>query len=113
MAKRAKAMECIHCRRMGTLNCHGRLATKAGELRGRRFWCSPRRRSRPGCGRSFSVWLASAVPRHSVRAPPLARFLAEWSRLGGDVLAAWQSARTGFSTDSAYRWARRFVRNQG
>lgn len=29
------------------------------------------------------------------------------------MLAAWQAAETGFSTDSAYRWAARFVRNQG
>jgi hypothetical protein len=29
------------------------------------------------------------------------------------VLTAWQEARTGFSTDSAYRWAARLLRNQG
>jgi len=59
------------------------------------------------------VWLASVLPRHSVPASTLATFLGAWHRLGGNVLAAWQSARTGFSTDSAYRWAKCFVRNQG
>lgn len=40
-------------------------------------------------------------------------FLIAWFELTGDVLAAWQRAQTGFSTDSAYRWAKRFVLNQG
>jgi hypothetical protein len=59
------------------------------------------------------VWLASVLPRHSVCAAKLAEFLAAWFRLGGRVLAAWEQARTGFSTDSAYRWAKRFECNQG
>jgi hypothetical protein len=33
--------------------------------------------------------------------------------LKGDVLAAWQEAKTGFSTDSAYRWVKRLLCNQG
>lgn len=53
------------------------------------------------------------LPRHSVPAATLAAFLGAWQLLGGNVLAAWQSVRTGFSTDSAYRWVKRFTRNQG
>ena len=108
-----KSLACPHCLQHGTLNNHGKLKTKTGTLRGSRFWCSSRRKGRPGCGRSFCVWLASVLPRHSVPAATLAAFLGAWQRLGGNVLAAWQSARTGFSTDSAYRWAKCFVRNQG
>ncbi len=59
------------------------------------------------------MWLGWAIPGHSVEAGVLARFLWEWSRLGGAVSAAWESARTGFSLDSAYRWAKRFLGNQG
>lgn len=106
-------MACRYCGLHGTLNNHGRMTDKSGALRGRRFWCCPRRKGRPGCGRTFCVWLGSVIPRHSVRADKLAEFLAAWGRLDGNVLAAWQQARTGFSTDSAYRWAKRFVRNQG
>jgi hypothetical protein len=108
-----KALACPHCHSHGTLNNHGSLKTKTGMLRGSRFWCSSRRKGRPGCGRSFCVWLATVVPGHSVSADTLAAFLAVWSRLGGNVLGAWEHARTGFSTDSAYRWVKRFVRNQG
>ena len=43
----------------------------------------------------------------------LGDFLSFWSELSGDVLAAWQLAKTGFSTESAYRWIQRFVLNQG
>ena len=59
------------------------------------------------------MWLDSFIPAHSVSAAALSAFLLAWSRLNGEVLAAWQSAQTGFSTDSAYRWVRRLIRNQG
>ena len=95
------------------LNNHGSLKNKANQLRGIRFWCSSRRKGRPGCGKSHCLWLKQIVPAHSVSAQVLGRFLSFWSELSGDVLAAWQRANTGFSTDSAYRWARRFVLNQG
>jgi hypothetical protein len=113
LATGAKEWACPHCGRHGTLNRHGRLETKSGTLRGLRFWCSPRRKSNPGCGLTFSILLAAFVPGMSVSSAALAAFLLAWFRLGGDVPAAWQSAKTGFSTDSAHRWARRFVHNQG
>jgi len=53
------------------------------------------------------------IPGYSVAAATLACFFLAWSQLQGDVLAAWQEAKTGFSTDSAYRWVRRLLRNQG
>ena len=53
------------------------------------------------------------MPGHSVPAQTLGDFLIAWSELRGDVLAAWQRTRIGFSTDSAYRWAKRFMLNQG
>lgn len=106
-------MVCPYCRQSGTLNNHGSLKNKAGQLRGTRFWCSTRRKRRPGCGKSHCIWLKQIVPGHSVPAQTLGNFLIAWSELGSDVLAAWQRAKTGFSTDSAYRWTKRFVLNQG
>jgi len=82
-------------------------------LRGVRFWCCPRRKSHPGCGRTFCILLGGMIPGYSVPAATLACFFLAWSRLQGDVLAAWQEARTGYSTDSAYRWVKRLLRNQG
>ena len=106
-------MVCPYCKQTGTLNNHGSLKNKADEVRGIRFWCSPRRKSRPGCGKSHCIWLKRIVPEHSVSAQALGDFLSFWSELSGDVLTAWQRAKTGFSTDSAYRWAKRFMLNQG
>jgi hypothetical protein len=107
-----KGLACLHCKRFATLNNHGRLKDKSGMLRGMRLWCCPRRKSRPGCGRTFCIRLGSVIAGHSVSAAKLAVFLRAWFRLEGNILAAWQSACTGFSTDSAYRWAKRFVGNQ-
>jgi len=108
-----KTRVCIFCQRIGTLNNHGTLRGQSGAVRGVRFWCCPRRKSHPGFGRTFSVWLAGILPGYSVPAATLACFFLAWSRLQGDVLAAWQEANTGFSTDRAYRWVKRLLRNQG
>ena len=107
-----KTLTCIHCKRIGTLNNHGALTDQSGSIRGLRFWCCPRRGSRPGCGQSFSIWLATVVPGYSVPALRLASFFLAWHQLGGNVLGAWQAAKTGFSTDSAYRWVKCLIENQ-
>lgn len=102
-------MICPRCKESGLLNCHGRLRNQSGDVRGTRFWCSTRRKSRPGCGHSFTIYLANILPRYSVQAQVLCAFFSAWSQLGGDVLLAWEQAQTGFSTDSAYRWIRRLL----
>jgi len=110
--RQARQWECPHCGQPGTLNGHGYLrgsaenAPQKDARRGRRFFCSDRGR-RPGCGRTFSVWLAQVIVGASVRTGAWWRFTA--ARLGGaSVLAAWESARSGFSLESAYRWWRRW-----
>ena len=108
-----KALTCIHCGQCGTLNCHGALADQSGAVRGLRFWCCPRRKSHPGCGRSFSIYLGGIIPGYSVPGATLACFFLACSQLQGGVLAAWERAKTGFSTDSAYRWVKCLLRNQG
>lgn len=108
-----KGLTCRYCKQSGTLNNHGALTGQSGVVRGIRLWCCPRRGSHPGCGKTFCIWLAEVLPGYSVPATVLACFLRAWSTLQGDVLSAWQQAKSGFSTDSAYRWIARFVRNQG
>jgi hypothetical protein len=91
---RSKQMPCPRCQRTGLLVGHGLLMGYAErgnhrEVRGRRLMCRARSR-RPGCGRTFSVLLATVIPRFSVRTPTI------WSFLEGVV--------AGMSRKSA--WAR-------
>jgi hypothetical protein len=118
LRERIKQACCPRCGRAGTLNCHGRVygnasAGDAQVLRGARFYCSARRQGRPGCGRAVMVWLACRLPGYSVGTAALWRFLALLGRAGLSVAAAWETARTGFSLESARRWARRWRYLQG
>lgn len=111
MRSAVKQMACPRCHRTGVLNCHGLVfgndTTVDSEiLRGGRFFCTSRRKSKPGCGHSFIVWLADCLPRHSVGSSSLWRFFQHY-KSGLSVGAAWEAARTGFSIESAYRWVRR------
>ena len=110
--RHAKHWRCPRCGCRGTFNGHGALRGLAQSgpgkdaVRGRRFLCSGRGR-RPGCGRTWSVVLATVLRQFSVRTAALWRFCLEL--LGGlGVPAAWERARTGFSLESAYRWRRRW-----
>jgi hypothetical protein len=88
---------------------HGLLmgyAEHGGEwvVRGRRLLCS-RRFRRSGCGRTFSVLLASVLAGFVVRSGTLSRFLQ--SVVGGLCRkAAWERAAPGLGLRSGYRlWA--------
>ena len=114
LAKGVKALECPHCRCHGTLNNHGRMRDKSGALRGAAVLVQPAAQEPSGLrAHLFCVRLASVLARHSVGAGKLAEFLTAWQRLGGKVLAAWEAVRTGFSTDSAYRWAKKLCPQSG
>jgi len=109
-----KMWECPTCGQSGTLNSHG---SQQGYVDGalqpvaRRYWCCPRRKSRPGCGRSFGVRLAARAAGTTVSCRRLWSFLAEW--MGGlPVGAAWERARPGFSLESAWRWIRALEERQ-
>lgn len=102
---------CPHCARCGTLIGHGFLRgySERGqerEVRGRRLFCSNRQR-RPGCGRTFSVKLATVIAGFIVRTLTLFRFAS--AVLGGLTRrAAWLGAAGGaLSLSSGYRlWSR-------
>ena len=94
------------------MNCHSKLygndpdsATGEPTLRGQRVWCCPRGR-RGGCGKSFSIFLAEVMPRHTVRASTL------WSLLerllaGGSISAAAKVLAAPFVLESLYHLLRR------
>jgi len=112
----AKQMACRHCHRQGTLVGHGRLtgyAERGGEreVRGRRLLCSTRGRAQ-GCGRTFSVLLATVVARFTARATTIGALL-EAVVLGLSRKVAWERVQSngsnapGLSLRSGYRlWDR-------
>jgi len=90
-AERVKQTPCPHCKRVGALILHGALygvdesSSQRKTLRARRVFCS-NRNARPGCGRTFSVWLADKIRRLSLTTGALWRFLQ--AALAGSILAA-------------------------
>ena len=80
IVERLKQTPCPHCKVTGTLIRHGFLygfddtSPQRKTVRARRIFCS-NRNNRPGCGRTFSVWLADKIRRLSLTAGALGRFL--------------------------------------
>lgn len=106
----AKQLPCPHCRRTGMLVGHGLLmgyaeACSGLVVRGRRLLCS-RRFRRSGCGRTFSVLLATVLAGFVVRTGTMSRLLE--SVVGGLCRkAAWEQSAPGLTMRSGYRlWAR-------
>jgi len=112
-----KLWACPHCGRTGTLIGHGFLRGYAEwgstqVVRGRRLFCSDRHR-RPGCGRTFSVLMATVLAGFVVRTLMLFRFV-EQVLSGLTRKAAWQAvARGALSLSSGYRLWRRLKDEQG
>ena len=80
LAQRLKLTPCPHCQMVGALIRHGFLYgfddshPHRKVLRARRIFCS-NRQARPGCGRTFSVWLADKIRRLSLTTAGLWQFL--------------------------------------
>ena len=80
LAQRLKLTPCPHCQVVGALIQHGFLygfdqsSPPRKTLRAHRVFCS-NRNARPGCGRTFSVWLANTIRRLSLNTTTLWRFL--------------------------------------
>ena len=103
-----KQLRCPECGAAETLNCHSKLYGndpsasdgKAQGQRGQRVWCC-NRGQRGGCGRSFSIFLAEVLPRHTVTGPGLWRLL---DRLlaGGSIKAAVEALALPFALETLY-----------
>lgn len=115
---RAKQFACPQCRCVGMLVGHGQLAGYAErstchEVRGRRLLCSARFR-RSGCGRTFSVLIATVVAGFNVRTSTLSAFL-EAVVGGATRSAAWEHGHNeapGLTLRSGYRLWNRLVAAQ-
>lgn len=101
-----KELACPLCGAAQSLNRHSKLygndPAEVGEqsARGQRVYCS-NRGQRGGCGRTFSLFLAHVLPRHTVRASPLWSLLQEL--LGGaSIQAAVQKLRLPLALETFY-----------
>jgi hypothetical protein len=63
-------------------------------------WCCPRGQ-RGGCGRTFPIFLAEVLPRHTVRAATLWSLL-DRLREGGSIRAAVQALGRSFPLETLY-----------
>lgn len=75
-----RASLCPHCNVMGNLICHGYLngyAEYSSEKvrRGRRIYCTNRKRNSNGCGKTFSILYSDFIKGFSIRALTLWRAL--------------------------------------
>jgi hypothetical protein len=110
-AERLKLMPCPHCKVVGTLIRHGFLfgfdASSPGQetMRARRIFCS-NRRTRRGCGRTFSVWCADKIRRFSLTAGRLWKFLQ--CAVAGSIIAAIRAADCHLSDRTLQRVWKRF-----
>jgi hypothetical protein len=109
IAERLKQTACPHCKMVGALIRHGFLygfddrSPPRRTLRARRVFCS-NRNARPGCGRTFSVWLADKIRRLSLSTGTLWQFL-QGAAVG---IAAAVRAVGRFSDRTWYRVWKRF-----
>jgi hypothetical protein len=105
IAQRLKLTPCPHCKVVGTLIRHGCLYSKQKTVRARRVFCS-NRNTRPGCGRTFSVWAADKIRRLGVTTGALWQFLQ--LAVAGAILAAGRAADSRLSDRTWQRIWRRF-----
>jgi hypothetical protein len=111
-----KLLGCPGCSRIGALNRHSKLlgndpARREGQsLRGQRIWCCPRGQ-RGGCGKTFSLVLAEVLPRHTVRASLVWRWLLQLLA-GASLKAAVETLRSPFALETFYRLRRQLRRRQ-
>jgi len=114
IAQQLKLTPCPHCRVVGTLNRHGSSygydeSNHRPTVRARRVFCS-NRNARPGCGHTFSVWLADKIRRLSLTTAALGAFLQ--SAVASGIRAALRAADGPLSERTWWRVWKRFQRGQ-
>jgi hypothetical protein len=113
IVERLKLTACPHCQVVGALIRHGSLcgydetSPRRQVVRARRIFCSNRRIGRPGCGKTFSVWLVDKIRRLSLTTGALWRFLQQAVAVG--ILAAGRAVDRGRSERAWQRLWKRFV----
>ena len=109
-----KQQRCPHCGCVETLNRHSKLygndpqAARGSCQRGQRVWCSDRGR-RGGCGKSFCIFMADILPRHTLRATALWAWLIELLA-GLSLKAAAQKLSLPFTLETFYQMSQKLRR---
>lgn len=111
LREQVRAAGCPHCDCGSALLAHGYLWGGAPEghradTRGLRFFCS-NRRSRRGCGRTFSILWDTVIPRCPLRTGQLLALLRAVAGTA-TVHGAWATSRLAMAVRSAYRWVARW-----
>ena len=115
ITERLKQTVCPHCKTVGTLIRHGFLHgfddsdSSQKVVRARRIFCSNRHR-RPGCGRTFSIWIADKIRRLSLTTRTLWTFLQH--AVSGSIAAAIRATDGPRSDRTFQRIWTRFDRGQ-
>lgn len=115
IAERLKQTPCPHCKFVGALIRHGSLrgfdesSPRQKTVRARRIFCS-NRHARPGCGRTFSVWIADKIRRLSLTTGALWLFLQ--LAVAGSILAASRALGCHLSGRTMQRIWKRFGQAQ-
>ena len=114
MSNNSSTRPCPHCQRVGTLIRHGFLygfddSSKQATDAARRIFCS-NRNHRPGCGRTFSVWLADKIRRLGLTTGGLWRFLRR--AVADGILAAIRGFDCHLSDRTLLRIWKRFHQGQ-
>jgi hypothetical protein len=105
---------CPHCKAVGTLILHGCLYgyAEGGDsnkiCRGRRIFCSNRKRNHNGCGRTFSIRAATAIRRSRIGAKTFWRFIKLVLSLNNKAQAL-RDSKAGYTQSAAYILWQRFV----
>lgn len=105
---------CPHCHRYGTLMSHGFIYRKShGQSKlkvGKRLYCS-NRRGGLGCGRTFSLFIKSIIPRLHYRTNVLNTFVNALLSSKG-VTSAYHLATGQDDTRNGWRWLKRLKTRQ-
>jgi hypothetical protein len=115
IVERLKQTSCPHCKIVGTLIRHGVLSgfddrnPQRRTTRARRIFCSNRHR-RPGCGRTFSIWLADKIRRLNLTTRTLWTFLQH--AVAGTIAKAVHATHCQLSDRTFQRIWMRFDRGQ-
>lgn len=110
--ERLKQTPCPHCKVVGMLICHGYLtgyddqSPQRKTVRARRIFCS-NRHARRGCGRTFSVWIASKIRRRTLTTSSLWKFLQ--MAVTGTMTAAIHALRSPLCDQTLQRIWKRFT----
>jgi len=115
--KKLKQVLCLYCKQAGTLILHGFIYgySENGDnkkvVRGRRIFCNNRKKSKKGCGCTFSVLAVNIIKNFRITAKSLWCFLSNLVKLPSKI-EAFRKLEFPLHDSSAYRLWKKFTNSQ-